>query len=67
MTNWKVTTNCIDGEFMYAVCRIKNPNEPMHSGNLEFATSYMTNKQEAERIAENLNKTQGDVVLWKFV
>lgn len=60
MTNelrkWTVTSNFINGQYMYAVCRIKNPNEIVHSGNLEFATGYIESKEEAERIAKNLNE-----------
>ena len=56
MQEWKVTTNIIGGKKFYAVYRIKNPNEPLHSGNIEYATEYMEDCTKANNIAEKLNK-----------
>lgn len=52
---WTVTSQLINGTMMYAVCRIKDFTQPVHSGNLEFATGYIKRKLEAEKIAKNLN------------
>lgn len=54
--NWTVTSQFICGKLMYAVCRVKNVSRPIHSGNLEFATGYIESKEEAEKIANNLNE-----------
>lgn len=56
MQEWKVTANIIGVKRFYAVYRIKDPNVPLHSGNMEFATGYIEDITEAEKIAENLNK-----------
>lgn len=53
---WKVTSNYINDQKLYAVYRLINVEEVDHSGNREMATDYMENRQEAESIAENLNE-----------
>lgn len=58
LKKWTVTSNFIGVKYMYAVCRVKDPSKPIHSGNLEFATGYMDSKEEAERIAKNLNNEE---------
>lgn len=52
---WFVSTNVINGVEMHAVCRVIDKNKPMHSGNVEFATSYTINKAQAQKIADELN------------
>ena len=49
---WKVIYNPMIG---YAIVRIKNTNEPMHAGNLEYWGEYSDDKEELERKAEELN------------
>lgn len=55
-SEWKVMSNYINDEKMYAVYRIKNTKEVMHSGNIEIATDYMLDKNEAEEIAKKFNR-----------
>lgn len=61
---WKVTANPIGDEVMYAVYRLRNVNAVDHSGNREFATSYMESVEEAMKMAAELNtvteKDSGD-------
>ena len=49
------------GERLYAVYRLRDENAIDHSGNREFATGYMEDKAEAQRIADRMNHCeQGD-------
>lgn len=60
-SEWKVTTNYVCGEKLYAVYRLRDTAEIDHSGNREFATSYMEDKQEANTIAVKLNQAERGV------
>lgn len=55
---WKVTSNYINGKKYYAVYRNLRETEPDHSGNREYCTGYMEDKQEAQKIADNMNDLQ---------
>lgn len=55
---WKVTSNSINGEKMYAVYRLRDTSEVDHSGNREYATGYLDNRDEAAAIADKLNKEE---------
>jgi len=50
---WKVTSN---PGFGYAVYRLKDVGEVDHSGNREYATGYLSDRAEAEKIAARLNE-----------
>jgi hypothetical protein len=52
---WKVSSNPIGGVTMYAVYRIRDLSEVDHSGNREYATGWMADKQEAQKTADRLN------------
>lgn len=52
---YKVTSQYIGDEKMFAVYRSKDTDAVDHSGNRELATGYMSNKEEANRVAELLN------------
>lgn len=52
---WTVTSQLINGQMMYAVCRVKDLRKTLHRNNLDFATGYIESKLEAEKIAKNLN------------
>ncbi len=52
---WKVTRNIINDKSMYAVYRIKDTSSVDHSGNREYATDFMDEKEEADNIAKSLN------------
>lgn len=55
-SEWKVTTNIINGETMYAVYRMKDMSAVDHSGNREYAGEYIDNGDAAQLIADVLNK-----------
>lgn len=55
-SEWKVTSNNINGKKMYAVYRLRDTTAVDHSGNREMATDYMDDRAEAVVIAEKLNK-----------
>lgn len=57
-SEWKVTTNLIGSKRMYAVYRIKDIDKVDHSGNREYATTYMEDKQTAEIMAKVFNEGQ---------
>ncbi len=52
---WKVTSNSVGGEKMYAVCRIRDVSEVDHSGNREYAGGWTTNREAAQVVADQLN------------
>lgn len=56
MSKWKVTSQYIGDKKMYAVYRNINDFEPDHSGNREYATGYLDSKEQAQRIADDLNE-----------
>jgi len=55
---WKVTSNLINDTKMYAVYRLLDVNAVDHSGNREFATDYMDDREEAKQIADKMNSEQ---------
>lgn len=54
-SEWKVTSNMIDGKKIYGVYRTRDVNEVDHSGNREMHGGYTDNREEAAAIAERLN------------
>lgn len=52
---WKVTSNVIDGQKMYAVYRLLDTSETDHSGNREYATGWLDDKDQAVETAQQLN------------
>lgn len=57
-SEWKVTSNYINKNNLYTVYRIRDNIEIDHSGNREFATGYMEDKEEAIKIAAKLNEKE---------
>jgi len=55
-SEWKVTSNYIGDEKMYAVYRLRNINEVDHSGNREYAGGWVSNREAAVEVAAELNK-----------
>lgn len=58
-SEWKVTSQVLMDVRKYAVYRVRNVDEVEHSGNMEYATDYMEDRAEAERIAFGLNVQYG--------
>ena len=56
---WKVTSNTLNGTTMYGVYRIKDTSAVDHSGNREYATDYTEDREQAIKIAEELNQKGG--------
>jgi hypothetical protein len=48
MEKAKIMSNHINGVKMWRVYRLKNSDEPMHSGNIEYLTGYLAAREEAE-------------------
>jgi len=55
-SEWRVTSNFISDEKMYAVYRLRDINAVDHSGNREFAGGWTLYKQAAIEVAAELNK-----------
>lgn len=55
-SEWRVTSHIYCDVKKYAVYRIINTSEVDHSGNRDYATGYMEDKEMAEGIAERLNE-----------
>lgn len=55
MNNWKVMKNPVGDAYIWQVYRIKNQNEPMHSGNIETTGKIYTTEEEAQTVANNRN------------
>lgn len=49
---WKVISNPMGG---YIVARVKNTEETVHSGNLEYYGDYSDDKAERQAVADELN------------
>ena len=58
-SEWKVTSNIIGGEKMYAVYRLKDINAVDHNGNREYAGGYTANRDKCVAIAAALNMEEG--------
>lgn len=58
-SEWKVTSNSINSKKMYAVYRIIDTSAVDHSGNREYATEYLDDRETAENIAKELNAKEG--------
>jgi hypothetical protein len=57
-SEWRVTSNSINGKKMYAVYRLRDINAVDHSGNREFAGGYVNNRDTAAIVAAELNKQE---------
>lgn len=55
-SEWKVESNPINGKLMYRVYRIRNMEEPDHSGNRGYAGQYINDSQVASAAARALNE-----------
>ena len=55
---WRVTSQVIGGDKVYAVYRLLDVNAIDHSGNREFGSRYMEDREAVERIARELNKAE---------
>lgn len=55
---WCVISNYIGGERVYAVARRLRMSEPVHSGNLEYASAWLPDREEAESLANRLNEEE---------
>lgn len=54
-SEWKVSSNYIGDTKKFIVYRLCDASTVDHSGNREYATEYISNRNEAEEIAKRLN------------
>lgn len=55
-SEWKVSSNSINGKKLYIVYRIRNTSEVDHSGNRETRGDYTESREEAAALADKLNR-----------
>lgn len=60
MNEWKVLSNPIGGEYVYQVYRIRNPKEPMHSGNIQTRGPVFDSQEEAQAYADAINESAAE-------
>ena len=53
---WKVSSNIIGDKRMYIVLRLIDESQPMHPGNVEYASGYMKSAESAQEVADKLNE-----------
>ena len=58
-SKWKVTSNSINGEKMYAIFRLSDISAVDHSGNREYAGGYIADREMAQTAADALNAEEG--------
>jgi len=56
MSEWRVSSNPIDGRKFYRAYRIRDLSEPDHSGNREYHGNYVESREDAAATAAALNK-----------
>lgn len=57
-SEWKVTSNLINGQKVYGVYRLRDINAVDHSGNRDYAGGYVDNREIAAIVAAELNKIE---------
>lgn len=54
-SEWKITTNLINGTRYYGIYRLRDASGVDHSGNREYFGDYVTDKEKAQSTADMLN------------
>lgn len=57
-SEWRVTSNFINGKKVYAVYRLLDIKAVDHSGNREYAGNYVEDRKACEAAAYALNKME---------
>ena len=57
-SNWRVTSNVINGKTMFGVYRLLDTKETDHSGNREHQHLWTADRRVAEGLAETLNQAE---------
>ena len=57
---WKVSYNPVGGIRLYQAYRIRDTSSIDHSGNREYSGGWTENREEAQTVADNLNKKGGN-------
>jgi hypothetical protein len=57
-SEWRVSSNSINGERMYIAYRLLDVKAVDHSGNREYHGGYMISRAKAEEIARQLNNKE---------
>ncbi len=55
---WKVISNIIADKKFYRVSRQIDTSKILHSGNIQFVTDYLEDKELAKKIADTLNENE---------
>lgn len=59
-SNWRVTSNVINGQKLYGVYRLLDMDEIDHSGNREHLDVWVADRRIAEALAERYNAREGE-------
>lgn len=55
MKIWNVMKNPVNDSFIFQVYKLKNQNDPMHSGNIETTGKIYSNEEDAQLAANEMN------------
>ena len=59
-SEWRVTSNSVCGEKIFATYRLRDINEVDHSGNREYAGGWVNEREKAQEVADQLNAEGGN-------
>ena len=57
-SEWRVTSQYRDGKQIFQVYRLRDVNAVDHSGNREYSGGIFDNDDDAEKLADELNKVE---------
>ena len=56
---WRILSQDINGRKMYIAGRQLDPTQPLHGGNVEYASGYTTDRELIEILVADLNASGG--------
>ena len=59
-SKWKVQSNTIGGKYLYIAYRVIDMSKPVHSGNIEHHGEYTENKEEVQKLVDELNAKESN-------
>ncbi len=59
-SKWKVQCNTIGGKYLYIAYRVIDMSKPVHSGNIEHHGEYTENKEEVQKLVDELNAKESN-------
>ena len=59
-SEWKVSSQRIDGEKMHIALRVLDTSKPVHSGNVETKGEYSPDRDRIQHLVDRLNAEGGE-------